>query len=162
MNASDLPANRFCSVARALEVLGQKWNLLILREAFLGRTRFGEFERIGIPVATLGQRLTDLVEAGLLERRPYREGTGRARDEYVLTASARDVILVLASLSAWSDEHLPLPAGAAMVYVERSTGRPVELRFIDDEGSEVRPEDVTVARGPVFAAAVASSQAFDG
>lgn len=101
MDAMSLPANRHCPIARTLAVLGQKWNLLLLREAFLGRTRFAEFQRIGIPNATLGQRLNDLVGAGLLERVTYQEEGERSREEYVLTDAGRDVLPILASLSEW-------------------------------------------------------------
>ncbi len=101
MDAMSLPANRHCPIARTLAVLGQKWNLLLLREAFLGRTRFAEFQRIGIPNATLGQRLNDLVCAGLLERVTYQEEGERSREEYVLTDAGRDVLPILAALSAW-------------------------------------------------------------
>ncbi len=75
-----------CSIARSLEVVGQKWSLLILREAFWGRTRFAEFRaRLGVAPDVLTDRLGRLVDAGILQRRPYREDGEREREEYVLT-----------------------------------------------------------------------------
>ena len=98
MDAMSLPANRSCPIARTLGVLGQKWNLLLLREAFLGRTKYAEFQRIGVPTATLGARLQDLVDSGLLARHTYQEKGERARDEYLLTQAGRDVMPILAAL----------------------------------------------------------------
>ncbi len=120
MDAMSLPANRHCPIARTLAVLGQKWNLLLLREAFLGRTRFAEFQRIGIPNATLGQRLNDLVCAGLLERVTYQEEGERSREEYVLTDAGRDVLPILAALSEWGTGTARSRRGGASC--TRSTG----------------------------------------
>lgn len=146
-----LPANQYCSIARALTVLGQKWNILLLREAFLGRTKYAEFLRIGIPNATLGQRLDALVASGLLERRAYREDGERTRDEYVLTDAGRDALPIMAALSQWGDHHLPLEAGPAIVYTAGGS-RGIHLEFRDDEGQPVPPESVSVARGPGYRA----------
>jgi DNA-binding HxlR family transcriptional regulator len=161
MDAMSLPVNQYCSIARALTVLGQKWNLLLLREAFLGRSRYAEFQQIGIPYATLGQRLDDLVSAGLLERRAYQEPGERTREEYVLTPAGRDTLPVLVALSEWGEEHAPLPAGPAMSYV--TTGeRVVHLEFRDDRGAEVSPETVSVVRGPGYHAVLAANAAPSG
>ena len=146
MDAMTLPANRSCPIANTLAVLGQKWSLLLLREAFLGRTRYAEFRRIGIPTDVLAARLTGLVEAGLLDRRPYRETGERTRDEYVLTPAGQDAIGVLAALSEWGTEHLPLPDGARIGFAEKETGHPVHLRFVTDDGRQVDNANVTTAR----------------
>lgn len=164
MDALSLPANRYCSVARSLELLGQKWNLLILREAFFGRTRYAEFLRIGIPTATLGQRLESLVEAGLLTRSAYREPGERRRDEYVLTDAGRDAISVLAALGGWGDAHLPLPDGPSIEY-RTSDGSPVRLAFVDADGRVIDPAGVVPRRTPAYTAATAAAndgQATDG
>jgi len=150
-----LPANAFCSIARTLEVLGQKWNLLLLREAFYGRTRYGEFQRIGIPSDTLAARLDSLVAAGLLERRSYQPDGKRTRDEYVLTAAGKDAITVLAALSEWGDRHLPLPDGPGIVFEVGDTGEPVHLRFLTEGGREVAADEVTAVHGPGWFAAKA-------
>jgi len=141
-----LPENRFCSIARTLEVLGQKWSLLLLRESFFGRTRFAEFERIGIPSGTLGARLDALVAAGLLERRAYRAEGERTREEYLLTPAGRDTIRILAALVEWGDAHLPLEAGPSIALVSAPEGRPVRLGFLDDLGEPVAPDAVAVRR----------------
>ncbi len=159
MYVSVVGSQHLCSVARALDVLGQKWTLLLLREAVRGRTRFAEFERNGIPPATLGQRLRDLVDAGLFERRTYREEGERARDEYVPTPMARDAVPVLVALAAWGDEHDPLPGGPAMLYVTKDEKRPVHVELVDDDGNRVDPAQVRVATGPGYEAAVGHSAA---
>lgn len=152
-----LPANRHCSIARTLAVLGQKWNLLLLREAFLGRTRFAEFQRIGIPNATLGQRLNDLVDAGLMERVTYQDEGERSREEYVLTEAGRDVLPVLAALSAWGDRHRPQETGQGVVYAAADDERPVHLEFRDERGELVDQDAVTIIRGPAYHAALAAA-----
>ncbi|WP_432841033.1 winged helix-turn-helix transcriptional regulator [Dactylosporangium sp. CA-092794] len=142
-----MPANRWCPIARSLGVLGQKWNLLLLREAFLGRTRYGEFQRIGVPTGTLGARLDALVDAGLFERRPYQEQGERSRDEYILTAAGRDVLPVLAALIEWGESHLSPAPGTGGTYAATSPeGHAVRLAFVDDRGTVVDNDAVTVAR----------------
>jgi len=139
-----------CSIARSLEVLGQKWSVLILREAILrGRTRFAEFRaELGVAPDVLTDRLARLVEAGILERRPYREAGERERVEYMLTEAGRALKPVLAAISAWGDEYRPSGFGPAAIYTERETGAPVRLAFLDGEGGELDPEDVVAVPGP--------------
>jgi|tagenome__1003787_1003787.scaffolds.fasta_scaffold20651718_2 DNA-binding HxlR family transcriptional regulator len=156
MDAMSLPTNRYCSIARTLNVLGQKWNLLLLREAFLGRIRFAEFQRIGIPNATLGQRLNDLVCAGLMERVTYQEEGERSREEYVLTEAGRDVLPILAALSAWGDRHRPQETGQGVLYAADEE-RPVHLEFRDTDGEFVDQEAVSIIRGPAYYAALAAA-----
>ncbi|MGK5531518.1 winged helix-turn-helix transcriptional regulator [Streptomyces sp. URMC 129] len=118
---------RVCSVARALEVVGERWALLVLREVFLGVRRFGSIrEATGAPRAVLAGRLRDLVAAGVLVRREYREPGERVRHEYELTPAGRELQPVLTALMQWGDRHL---AGAG--------GPPVELRH-QDCGGRVR------------------------
>ena len=137
-----MSADETCPIARSLSVLGHKWNLLLLREAFLGRTKFAEFQRIGIPPATLGARLEALVEAGLFEKQAYRVDGERSRDRYILTAAGRATIPVLAALSDWGGEHLQ--PGRAYSW-ESADGRPVRLAFIDADGEPVDADTVMVA-----------------
>jgi DNA-binding HxlR family transcriptional regulator len=146
VDAMQLPANKTCPIAGALGVLGQKWNLLLLREAFLGSTRFVDFQRIGIPSATLGARLESLVTAGLLERREYQEAGERARDEYRLTLAGRATIPILAALAEWGGTHLHASGGPGVV-LTGAEGQAVHLQFVDDRGAEVSGGDVRVARG---------------
>src|SRR3954451_14740501 len=96
--------NQVCSVARALELVGERWTLLILRDAFAGVRRFDDFQRgLGIARNVLADRLGRLVEAEILERRRYQEHP--PRDEYRLTERGRDLYPVVFSLMRWGDRH---------------------------------------------------------
>lgn len=98
-------ADMHCSVAQSLEIIGEWWTLLILRDAFLGVRRFDEFvERLGISRNVLTSRLDTLVEADVLERRPYDEGRGRY--DYVLTPKGRSLWPVMVALRQWGDEWI--------------------------------------------------------
>ena len=136
-----------CGIARSLQVLGEKWALLIVREAMWGRTRFSEFRaQLGVAPDILTDRLTKLVAAGILERRTYQDEGARERPEYVLTEAGRDLLPVLAALAAWGDEHRPIDAGPAAIYTNASTGRPVTVAFVDDEGNALSADQVSVIR----------------
>jgi DNA-binding HxlR family transcriptional regulator len=108
-----------CPIARSLERVGEWWSILILREAFLGATRFEQFQK-HLPIApnTLTRRLNGLVGAGLLERRRYCERP--PRDEYRLTDAGRDFRPVLWALLAWGNKHFA-PEGPSVVVVDRET-----------------------------------------
>src|ERR687887_353605 len=94
-----------CSVARALEVVGERWTLLIVRDAFLGLRRFDEFqESLGIARNVLTDRLNRLVDEGILERVRYSERPERY--EYRLTPKGRELNVALAGLRQWGDKHL--------------------------------------------------------
>lgn len=94
-----------CPIARAVDVLGEPWTVLILRNATTGTTRFDAFRaELGIADNVLAARLARLVEAGLLVRVPYRDG-GRTRQEYRLTRPGADALPVLESLARWGQEH---------------------------------------------------------
>ncbi len=96
---------RVCSIARTLEIVGEKWALLAVREVFLGNRRFDEMVRqIGAPRDTLTTRLRALVAAGILARRQYSDHP--ARFEYHLTAAGRDLYPVILTLMRWGDEYL--------------------------------------------------------
>src|SRR3954449_13615871 len=96
-----------CSVAGTLGVVGEKWSLLVLREAFLGVRRFAGFQRgLGAPKAVLSDRLTTLVAQGVLDRVPYQAEGERQRHEYRLTAKGRDLYPTLGALMAWGDRYL--------------------------------------------------------
>ncbi len=131
-----------CSIARSLEVLGERWTFLVVREALSGTTRFADFRaNLGVAPDILTNRLTTLVTAGVLERRPYREEGRRARHDYHLTAAGAELSVVLGALQQWGDAHRPYALGPT---VERrsATGRPLHVAFVDDEGREVEPADV--------------------
>ena len=103
-----------CSVARALEVVGERWTLLILRSAFLGVRRFDDLhEELGITRSVLTTRLERLVEERLLKRVAYQERP--VRYEYRLTAKGRDLWPVLLQLMRWGDSHYPEPSGVPLI-----------------------------------------------
>jgi DNA-binding HxlR family transcriptional regulator len=133
MDVLSLPVNATCPIAHALDALGEKWTLLILREAFAGRTRFAEFQRIGIPREALSQRLARLVDEGVLAKRPYKEAGSRMRDEYVLTDGGRDVSTVLAALYTWGLRHREEAQDQGVRFHDRTSGRPLTLAFHDGE-----------------------------
>jgi DNA-binding HxlR family transcriptional regulator len=98
-------ADMNCSVAQSLEVVGEWWTLLILRDAFVGIRRFDDFvDRLGIARNVLTSRLDTLIGAGVMERRPYDEG--RRRFDYVLTEKGRALWPVINALREWGDEWI--------------------------------------------------------
>jgi DNA-binding HxlR family transcriptional regulator len=136
-----------CSIARSLGVLGERWTFLILREAFSGLTRFGEFrDSLGIAPDTLTDRLGTLVTYGVMEKVAYQELGERARSAYVLTPAGRELIVVLAALQQWGDEHLPWPDGPSVLRRVRDSDRAVHIGFVDDRGQEVAQTDVAMIR----------------
>jgi DNA-binding HxlR family transcriptional regulator len=144
-----VPTEIRCSIARTLEVVGDKWSLLVVREAFWGRTRFGEFrERLGVAPDILADRLRKLVEWGIFDVRAYRESGSRPRDEYVLTDRGRDLAPVLAALTAWGDTHRPTPHGPASSFVDSASGRAVTASLVDADLRPVEPRLVELIPGP--------------
>jgi len=117
-----------CSVARTLEVIGERWTLLIMRDAFFGVHRFDDFQqRLGIARNVLATRLAHLCEEGLLERRPYSEHPHRF--EYHLTDAGRDLGPVLLALIKWGDRHHPSPKGPPVRTLHRGCGGEVDARM---------------------------------
>ena len=117
-----------CPVARSVDLLGDPWTLLILREVFSGNRRFdGLKTELGVTDTVLSNRLQRLVDAGLLVRRPY-GGTVRPRVEYVLTDAGEDTLPVLHALALWGRRHTtsPIP-GAGILLIECAVcGQPTE------------------------------------
>jgi DNA-binding HxlR family transcriptional regulator len=113
-----------CPIARAIELVGDRWTLLILRNAMFGVTRFDEFRAsLGIADNVLSNRLSRLVEAGLLARVPYR-GKGRTREEYRLTAAGADLAPILRALAEWGTRHTsPDQPAEPMRFLHRDCGR---------------------------------------
>jgi len=138
-----------CSIARTLEQVGDWWTLLIVREAFWGTRRFGEFEaNLGIAPNVLTQRLHHLVSHGILEVTATTDN-GRALD-YRLSDKGRDLLPVIVALAQWGDQHAPAPDGPPVRIVERRNGRevaPLALRS-SVTGRALGPKDVTVTEGP--------------
>jgi DNA-binding HxlR family transcriptional regulator len=136
-----------CSVARALEVVGERWTMLVLRDAFLGVRRFDDFQRsLGIARNVLQARLERLVEEGVLERHLYQERPERY--EYRLTEAGIDLWPVIVSLLKWGDRHF-YPDGAPVMLEHRGCGGEVNDRRICTAcGAELEARDVRARRGP--------------
>lgn len=137
-----------CSVARTLELVGERWTLLIIRDAFLGIRRFGDFaERLGIARNVLQDRLERLVEAGILEKVPYQERP--LRHEYRLTAMGRDLWPSIVALLQFGDKYLAGEAGPPMLLLHRGCGGELDdRRFCKTCGQPVELRDVDAVAGP--------------
>src|SRR3954469_18453658 len=136
-----------CSVARALEVVGERWSLLVLRDAFLGVRRFDDFQRsLGVARNVLQSRLERLVEEGILERQLYQERP--PRHEYRLTEKGVDLWPVIVALMKWGDRHL-YPDGPPVVIEHRDCGGQVDDRRICTRcGAPLEARDVRPRPGP--------------
>ena len=137
---------RPCSIARTLDIVGEKWALLAVREVFLGNRRFDEMvKRTGAPRDTLAARLRTLVGAGILERRCYREHP--ARFEYHLTQAGRDLYPVIVTLMRWGDQYLAGEDGPPLV-LEHTCGHEVTAQVICQAcGEPLRPTDTRAIAG---------------
>lgn len=136
-----------CSIARALDVLGDPWTLLIVRDLHLGVRRFEELSaRLGIPRATLTARLSLLTEAGVVEKVPYQETPPRS--EYVLTAKGRATHPVVVTLLQWGDDWLRDDDPPTRL-VEAATGRVVDPVLVDRATGVPLAELGVRAVGPV-------------
>jgi DNA-binding HxlR family transcriptional regulator len=143
-------ADMHCSIAQSLEVIGEWWTLLILRDAFLGVTRFEHFaSRLGIARNVLTARLDKLVEADVLDRVPYDEARGRY--DYRLTPKGRALFPVLTAIRQWGDEWI-IGAGNEPVVVEHTTcGHTTHAVLTCDHcHEELRMRDVRARRGPGY------------
>jgi DNA-binding HxlR family transcriptional regulator len=128
-----------CPVARSLDAIGDWWSLLIIRDAFLGKRRFGEFQKsLGMAKNILTVRLRALVEDGILKTAPASDGS--AYQEYVLTPKGRGIFPILVALRQWSEEFEPDPTIATLL-VDREKGRPVRRL-------ELRAQDGRLLDGP--------------
>ena len=139
-----------CSIARALELVGERWTLLIVRDAFLGLRRFDEFqESLGVARNVLSDRLTRLVDEGILERTAYSERPPRF--EYQLTQKGRELAVPLIALMQWGDRHLSdQPPRVARRRADRS---PVRAVFVAGDHELVSPAELEVVPGPGLARA---------
>jgi DNA-binding HxlR family transcriptional regulator len=139
-----------CSIARALELVGERWTLLIIRDAFLGLRRFDQFqESLGVARNVLSDRLKRLVDQGILERSAYSERPPRF--EYSLTEKGRELGVPLIALMQWGDRHLSeKPPRVARRRNDRS---PVRAVFVDRDDEVVSPHELEVVPGSRLARA---------
>jgi DNA-binding HxlR family transcriptional regulator len=138
-----------CSLAQTLNIIGERWTLLILRDAFFGTKRFGQFERsLGIAKNILSARLNMLVEEGIMARRESTEG---AHTEYVLTEQGLDLQPVLLSMTHWGDRHRPNPKGERIIFVERENDKPIRrMGVTSEDGRALQPRDIRAVAGPAL------------
>jgi DNA-binding HxlR family transcriptional regulator len=141
-----------CSIARTLELVGERWTILVLREAFLGFRRFGEMQRkLGIARNVLSVRLERLVSEGILEKVPYSERP--PRHEYRLTEKGLDLWPIVVELLRWGDRYAA-PNGPPIVLRHRECGGELgERRICERCGSELTVRDVRAEAGPGMVAA---------
>jgi DNA-binding HxlR family transcriptional regulator len=134
-----------CSIARALELVGERWTLLIVRDAFLGLRRFDEFqENLGIARNVLADRLSRLVEEGILERVRYSERPERY--EYRLTPKGRELDLALTALRQWGDKHLS--EEPPRLLRRKTDGKPVVAALVPEGTRVLRRDEVESVPGP--------------
>lgn len=130
-----------CPVEKTMAVVGTKSAMLVMREAYYGTTRFDDFaQRVGITKAATATRLAELVELGLLTKRPYREPGRRSRDEYVLTDAGIDFMPVVWAMFQWGQRHLPNRARLRLTHLGCGADASVEIRCA--EGHRVEPGDL--------------------
>jgi len=136
-----------CSVAQCLEVVGEWWSMLIVRDVFMGVTRFDQFqERLGISRNVLNQRLARLVEAGVLVKVPYSDHPPRY--DYRLTDKGRDLWPVLTAMRQWGDKHAA-PDGPPIQVVHKACGQISEMvETCSNCGEPVGARDVKAVSGP--------------
>jgi DNA-binding HxlR family transcriptional regulator len=140
-------ADMACSIARTLDVIGEPWSPLILRDVWVGFSRFEQIQTdLGISRKVLTERLHHLVEHGILERRPYDR---RPRYEYVLTERGTELVGLLMVMVAWGDRWLAGQAGPPVLYRHHACG---EISHVDLHcahcGEPMRPGDIDLLPGP--------------
>src|SRR6201987_1348365 len=121
---------RDCSIKRTLDVVGERWTLLVLREAFYGARRFEEFlANVGCARTLLSERLATLVEHGVLQSEPYREAGQRERHQYLLTEKGHDLFAALVVLMHWGDRWEAGRQGGPVVATHSESGQPVHVEL---------------------------------
>jgi len=130
-----------CPVAQSVEAVGDWWSLLIVRDAFVGKKRFGEFQRsLGVAKNILTARLRKLVADGVLELAPASDGS--AFKEYALSGKGRGLMPVIVALGQWGC------SGSELKLVDRKKGRPVRLELRSEDGRKLAPDDVQMVPVP--------------
>ncbi len=139
-----------CTLGRAMAILGERWNVVVLREVFNGIRRFDDIRHhTGIPRQVLSNRLAALVDHGLLRKVPYRSPGTRQRHEYRLTQQGLELQPVLVAIARWGDRYLAGPEGPPVDFVHRDCGGRVHPVLRCDEGHDLTgPRDVVSRPGP--------------
>lgn len=136
------------SVGHVLDIIGEGWSILIIREAFLGTRRFEEFQgQLGIARNILTARLKKLCENEILDRVPVKEGA--KRHEYILTRKGKEMMPLLISLTQWGDKWVFGEDNVPVVYLDREDQRPIaKMHVYSHQGRTLRPRDIMVEAGP--------------
>lgn len=145
-------APRPCPVAESLDLFGDRWSILVIRDVMNGVRRFDDLvERLEISRATLSDRLRRLTAAGIIETAPYESNRGRTRTEYRPTDRGWDLRNVLIALREWGDSHVLGEGNEPLTLVDRTTGHSVRLQLIDQEtGEAVEPRHLRYVPGPAY------------
>jgi DNA-binding HxlR family transcriptional regulator len=137
-----------CSIARALGEVGERWSLLIIREAIMGSTRFDEFhERLGVARNILNDRLSSLLRNGVMTRKPSPDN---ARiHHYLLTEKGLELLPVLAALMHWGDRWIHADIGPPVVLIDRKTRKPIrKVEIFEQTGRPLKRDDIEITAGP--------------
>ena len=147
--------SQVCSAARALELVGERWSLLIIRDAlFAGATRFNDFLKLGIATNILQNRLDGFVDAGIMERRNYSQNAEHY--EYLLTDKGRELAPIIVALTKWGDRWAA-PGGPPILYIHTVCGGPITLETSCANCGQVHdPAELGVRPGPGMPADVAA------
>ncbi len=139
-----------CSIGAAVGIIGEKWTFLVLREVFSGVRRFGDMQRrTQAPRQVLSDRLSRLVEQGLLRRVPYREEGQRSRNEYRLTEKGLDLYPIIVALMNWGDRYATGAPGPNVTLTHRDCGQEVRLQLTCAAGHTLgSAREVTPIPGP--------------
>ena len=129
-----------CQIVRTLDIVGEKWSLLIIRNALRGQTTYSQFrDQLGVPSDILAARLVTLVERGIFEKRAYRDAGNRERFSYHLTEAGRGLNLVMGAINQW---------GEASIFIDADSESRVGIAFVDAAGDRVLSTDVAIIPGP--------------
>jgi DNA-binding HxlR family transcriptional regulator len=146
--AAQDPSN--CSIGLTIDLVGDKWALLILRELVFGVDRFDAVQaHLGISRRTLAERLDALVTNGLVEREPITVARQRSRHRYVLTPAGMELIPVIVALREWGDRHRPDASPPPVALLHAGCGGSVGIQFRCEHGHDITPpQGIRLARGP--------------
>lgn len=135
-----------CHLAKAIEAVGDRWSLLILRSSLFGVRRFDDYQKeLGIPRTVLSGRLSRLVAGGVMAKQNYKEDGKRARPEYVLTDAGEALRPVLMALTQWGDEWLSEGASPPISFTHAKSRQSVRPAFVDEDGKETKISEMRVS-----------------
>jgi len=140
------PLNR--SIGHVLEIIGEGWAILIIREAYFGTRRFEEFQRqLGIARNILTTRLKKLCQNEILDRVPIKAGA--KRHEYILTTKGKDLMPLLIALTQWGDQWIYGEHAEPVIFMDRENHQPIaKINVYSSEGIPLKPRDIVVTAGP--------------